>query len=309
MLSVIVCTYNRCETLKQTLPSLLQQKFPDENYEIIVVDNNSTDNTAGVVAEFNRSGNKQIRYVKELQQGLSYARNKGAEVATGEIIAYIDDDAIADENWLDGLYEIYEKYENVDCVGGQIKLLWQGERPSWMPFEYESLLGRLDLGAEPMECDSLFGGNLSMKKNLWNKTGGFDTNLGRQGKGLLSMEETEFCHRIKESGAKLMYTPHALVHHIIPLERMTQKYLRRRIYWQAISQTIYHQIIQPKSKIVLTKDILKFSKSTLGTFVRLIKAQIVGSESFIYDARLYYWIGRICSTARLISSGSDFVKS
>lgn len=311
LISVIVCTYNHSETLKQTLTSLLAQTFPSEYYEIIVVDNNSTDNTAEAVAEFIRSSDKQIRYVKERKQGLSYARNKGAEVARGEIIAYTDDDVIADKGWLAGLYEIYEKDKSVACVGGKIEPIWQAPKPDWLPAELESYLAILDYGPEPIELKSKypFGANFSVRREIFSKIGGFEVDLGRKGKTLLSVEEIEFCHRIEDSGGKLMYTPRALVHHIIPPERLTKKWFRQRLYWQAISQTIYHQIIQPKSKVYLTKDILKFSKSTLGTIARLVKARIVGSNSFIYDARLYYWIGRIWSTARLISSGSDFVKS
>src|SRR5208337_117373 len=119
-LSVIICTYNRSGHLGNVLKSLSNQEFPHElQWEILVIDNNSSDNTFEVAGEFRSTSRVPVRYVKEEKQGLSHARNRGVVESKGKYVAFTDDDAITDCEWVNALYEAFQKY-GCDCVGGKI---------------------------------------------------------------------------------------------------------------------------------------------------------------------------------------------
>lgn len=134
MITVIVCTYNRCESLRRTLNSLAQLSAADVSWELVVVDNHSKDDTAEVVRRFVENSTFAIRYVFEINQGLSYARNAGIRAARGEIIAFTDDDVVVDSNWLCELQRTFDQFDQFECitVGGRIFALWTCEKSSWL---------------------------------------------------------------------------------------------------------------------------------------------------------------------------------
>ena len=254
--SVVVCTYNRCDLLGQCLEGLLQQNYPDDLYEILVIDNNSTDETPEVVGRIQSMGDKEIRYIKETQVGLSHARNRGILESQGEIIAFIDDDAIADKGWLVGLADVYSVDKTAACVGGKIDLLWPFERPAWFPRELESYLTALDYGPDvkKLEDANLYGCNFSIRRDVFDAVGLFRTDLGRVSKKLLSGEETELLDRIRNTGGSIVYTPDALVHHIVVSERVTKRFLKSRSYWQGVSDAIQDQLIHRRSRKAMLKQ-------------------------------------------------------
>ncbi len=236
-ISVIVPTHNRCEYLRRTIISLQEQNFPEDEYEIIVVDNNSTDNTPEVVEACNRNGKKEVVYVKEPVLGLHNARHAGAKVAKGEILAYVDDDVICDANWLSELLKPYSDPE-VGCVGGKILPKWEIKPPEWIK-QYPSYLSLLDLGNEIRELKTpgIYGCNFSIRKSLLFEVGGFNPDafgdkklIWYRGDG-----ETGLLLKVFATGRRIIYTPHAVVWHVIPENRLTLDYFKRRNFIQGIS--------------------------------------------------------------------------
>jgi glycosyltransferase involved in cell wall biosynthesis len=256
--SAIICTYNRSQYLPAVITSLRNQSYPADQYEIIVVDNASTDDTSHKVKQLQQIDGQPIHYIYESQLGLSHARNTGARVARGTIVAYTDDDAIASRSWLERLAQPYlEGGSEVACVGGAISLLWENaERPHWLSTEIDAYLGSTAwLGQQVRELSPgsyPYGVNLSIRKSILEQLGYFSTSLSRHGSQLLSNEEIELCHRIWATGAKIIYTPHALVSHRVPSYRTNKRYLLKRAYWQGISDVILENLQRtPNRNLVL----------------------------------------------------------
>lgn len=235
--SAIVCTYNRCESLRETLQALKEQVLQDGlALEVVVVDNNSTDHTRRVVEGARQAARWPIRYVFEARQGLSHARNRGVLEAKGEWMAFTDDDVIPERNWAQALQQAFMTY-GADCVGGKVLPRWSVPPPAWMldptlrPWVWGSL-ALLDRGPEPILSGErhprlLYGANLAFRKTLFDEMGLFRTDLGRKGSALMGGEETDFCVRLYKAGKRLVYAPRAVVYHTISPERMRLQYVRR----------------------------------------------------------------------------------
>ena len=238
--SVIICTYNRAGLLKESIQSVLEQDFPSDQFEIIVVDNNSTDNTRDVVKELSEKFHIPIKYIFEGKQGLSHARNRGIQEAHGEILTFLDDDSIAEKQWLVNLVSGYDD-PLVVCVGGQIKLSWVSEKPEWLTPSMEIPLGKLNYGDTIKELEypqTPFGGNISFRKSTLHKVGFFLPHLGRDSVNLLSNEEVELCFRIYREGWIIKYIPNAVVYHRVSPERLKKLWFYHRTYWQGRSNAI-----------------------------------------------------------------------
>lgn len=227
-ISVVICTYNRAHSLGKTLESVVVQSVPaDIEWEIIVVDNNSTDQTREIVEGFQSRYPGRMRYAFEARQGVSNARNTGVREARGEIVAFIDDDETADSNWLQSLTANLFSGEWAG-VGGKVQPQWSGPRPNWILCKSTFLDGPLamfDYGAEAMQLsDPPFGANMAFRKEMLNKYGEFRTDLGRVGKELLSGEDTEFGRRLIAGGERLRYEPSAITLHPVEKSRASRKY-------------------------------------------------------------------------------------
>ncbi len=238
LITIIICTYNQCESLKAALESLLLQKINSSfDYEIIVVDNNSKDRTRETVAPYISKCNGRLRYVFEPNQGLSYARNRGIQEAKGEVIAFTDDDAVADEKWLGNLLRVYNDFD-ADCVGGKVEPFGNIDMPEWMPEELAYLFTIVDFGTECILLKyplSPAGANISFKKKVFNRVGMFSADLGRKGNSLLSREESDICYKIQQTGGSIYYSPNAVVNHRIHCSRLSRKWVRNRIFWEGRS--------------------------------------------------------------------------
>jgi glycosyltransferase involved in cell wall biosynthesis len=216
--SAIIPTLNRCDMLADALLSVRTQSFPDNEYEIIVVDNGSTDGTRELVERLNQDGGKPIRYVYESRPGLHWARHAGARAAQGEVLAYTDDDAVAHPDWLKELARAYTELD-ADCAGGKILIRWDQEPPAWV-IRYEDVLGRLDYGPEMrlLEPDQYInGGNFSIKRERLYETGGF--NPDQVGDYLLGDGESGLCQKIHQAGWRMAWVPDALIWHRQTVDR------------------------------------------------------------------------------------------
>ncbi|MBF2075867.1 MAG: glycosyltransferase family 2 protein [Synechococcales cyanobacterium C42_A2020_086] len=243
-ISAIICTHNRDAYLGTAIDSVLTQAFPGE-FELIVVDNASTDSTREIVEA--RQPHPRLHYLYEPVTGLSVARNSGAKLARAPILAYLDDDAVASPGWLAALYEAYQHNDRLAIAGGKVTLLWGDQPPPrWLSAGLAGNLGAYDLGDAMVWIDrpSLTprGLNYSIRRSFLEQVGGFDLNLGRIGKTLLSNEELRMTELALEQGWQVAYLPEALVAHHVAAERLHPAWFLNRGWWQGISECYREQL-------------------------------------------------------------------
>ncbi len=209
-----------------------------DHFEIIIVDNGPHDETRSVALnEFSSVPN--LRYVEEPKTGLSVARRTGWQLAVGNIVAYLDDDAIAGKGWLSQLHAAFTSREpQPGCVGGPIEIIWEVPRPAWLSENLETNLTSLDLGGDLRELEpheNVFGANMAFQRSVLHETNAFSEGLGRRGMKLLSNEETLLQRQLGARGYSRIYAPLAIVRHHAPAARLTKAWFRRRAYWQGVS--------------------------------------------------------------------------
>jgi glycosyltransferase involved in cell wall biosynthesis len=225
VISIIVCTYNRAPVLRRMLDSFFKQEYlSDVDYEIVIVDNNSRDETKLVVAEYLH--NQACRYVFEQKQGLSAARNRGVSESKGDIVAFLDDDVIVDKCWLKKLEECYQ-HTNADVVGGRAYLIMGNEPPDWLGPVFRVFLSEVDFGDDRQfrkTGEGLWGLNLSFRRSALDYAGKFDENLGRVGAQLIGSEETALLEKLSAQNKLIVYEPKAIVGHIIGSDRLKWDY-------------------------------------------------------------------------------------
>ena len=241
--SVIIATYNRADDLRATLASLARLE-PDGAWEVIVVDNNSTDATRQVVEQAAASFPAPLRYAFEARQGRSPALNTGIGMARGEIIATTDDDVRVPADWLNaaarGLTAL-----NADYVGGRVLPIWMGPRPAWLrdQSKHWAVIALLDYGPEPREFGARvpLGVNMAFRRDAFARAGLFDPDTGRKAGTLLGQEVREWCIRARRAGVRGFYLPAFTLEHIIPADRLTKAYFRRWFFWRGISRARLYQ--------------------------------------------------------------------
>lgn len=250
-ITAAVCTRNRIRLLVDTLESLSAQTLPADRYEILVVDNASTDGTAERVEEL-ACCVPSLRYVAEPQLGLSHARNAALKSARGRFIAYLDDDALAASDWLERILTGFHSLgPDVACLGGRVELQF-GERgrPAWLSRQLASYLAFVDLGSEPCMVtgtELLVGTNFAVIRDAATGAGGFSPRLARRGEMLLSREETVMQQRLIEMGYECWYDPAVSVQHRVDPNRLTKRFFFRRAYWEGVSDAVADSIMAGSS--------------------------------------------------------------
>ncbi len=247
--TVIICTYNRSSNLPECLSRLARQRGVDGlKWEVLVVDNNSSDDTQVVLREVSEALPIQIRVEFEGEQGLNYARNHGVLSSYGKYFCFIDDDILVSEDWLSAIYSTLEAH-GADAVGGRIHLDKNLKLPRWINDEMRGFLGFQDLGEASFQMDGKsqypFGGNMAFNRRIVDKIGLFNPKLGRKGEGkkkgeLFKGAETDYFHRLAASGSPVIYyAPDAVVYHqVIPFQ-LTKKYFKH-LHYNAGYQKAYH---------------------------------------------------------------------
>lgn len=232
MISVIICTYNRAKYIGPLLESIAANDLPKSEYEIILVDNNCTDNTREVCDAFTKAHKDvQFQYVVEPEQGLSAARNKGIKEANGGIVVYVDDDALVDTHYLRDYAEWFAVHPETMACGGPIKPLYETEEPEWMtPYTRMLLTAWMDFGNKVREYPKgrfPGGGNAAYRKSVFDKVGMFNTELGRKGDSLMGAEEKDIFDKMHALGMQILYLPTPVLHHIIPQKKLEKDYFDR----------------------------------------------------------------------------------
>jgi GT2 family glycosyltransferase len=248
-ISVIICTYNRCDTLRELLDCFLIQDIK-EPFEVVVVDNNSQDGTKGVVKSFEPKFHGKLRYFFESRQGKPFALNLGIQEAKGGIIVFTDDDCLVEKDYLTNIYEVFDKYgDEIGVVGGRIVPRWvNGDRPGWFveiePDDwwhrnfFNGALGVLDYGDKPFVVDFtkgvykgnlFYGANISIRRELLDRYGFFDPEK-------ILTQDTEICLRLFRAGVKGLYVPEIIVRHRINALKITPQYYYR---WHFLRGTLF----------------------------------------------------------------------
>lgn len=234
-ISVIICAFTerRWSDLKAAFESCQAQTCPPTQVIVVIDHNEELAKLAGAQLH----GAVVMRNTGK--QGLSGARNSGVAAANGEIVAFLDDDAVAEPDWLEKLVEQYRDPATI-AAGGWVDPSWQMKVPDHWPHEFDWVVGCSydGLPRENAPTRNMIGANMSFRREVLRSVGGFRNDLGRVGRTPLGCEETELCIRALQRfpESRIMHTPHARVHHTVPLERVSLKYFRRRCYAEGISK-------------------------------------------------------------------------
>lgn len=244
--SLIVPTYNRANFLKHSIPSFINQSLDKDLYEIIVVDNNSNDDTKEVVNTLLKNTKVQWRYVFEPDQGLHNARNTGILEGKGDIIVFGDDDIVAPENWLELILKEFDSNEKAGVVGGKVLPIWSEEPPKWI-FDYGSdklhfVFAFLNYGEQRivLEKQNLLGCNFALRKDIALKTGGsYPDTYPKSLKHLSGRGECAIVENVRNLNYEIIYLPDAYIHHHIDASRISLEYFIDR-YERLAVEHIYN---------------------------------------------------------------------
>ncbi|GAP72856.1 glycosyl transferase [Candidatus Symbiothrix dinenymphae] len=253
--SIIICTYNRAGYIYNVLKSVAENDFPCSEYEIVLVNNNSTDSTETECKRFCTDFQQVIfRYFVETNQGLSYARNRGIKESYGDILVYIDDDATVNRAYLQTYADFFASHPFAMAAGGAILPVYETEAPKWMSHYTKNLItGYLYCGnkfAEFKNGKYPGGGNVAYRADVFHQIGVFNVDLGRKGNSLIGAEEKDVFDKMSRLKMKFYYLPNAILYHIIPPQKLTKDYFNRltlaigkseRIRTRSISKKAYHK--------------------------------------------------------------------
>lgn len=270
---IIICSYNRASVLRETLESFLSLEFPkDFGVELLVVDNNSSDDTPRVAEEFCTRAPALIRRTTERTPGLSFARNCGIRASDADLIAFVDDDVYFDTHWLTEIVKPFEQNRSAMCVGGRSDPVFEQGTPNWVSQRILKIYGSTNSGSEVHDMkypEHPFGLNMVFRREVFDRVGLFDTSLGRKKKSLLSNEETELFYRVDRAGLSVIYTPFAIIQHRIPASRACKKWALRRYYWQGISDVAFRQLMRPDARFTLLRQAKWGANTVFSTFMRM----------------------------------------
>jgi glycosyltransferase involved in cell wall biosynthesis len=234
-ISIVVSTYNRSGLLEGALRALLSQRPADVAYEILVVDNNSTDQTRPLVQALAMQNREKLKYLFEPKQGLSYGRNTGIAAAKASIIAFTDDDVRVAADWVWRIKTGFEANPDIDFLGGKVVPQWPAQPSPWLTKANWSPLALLDYGDSSFYVDSgkqlcLIGANFAFRRRAFEKVGLFKTDFQRVKDGIGSLEDHEFLLRLWRVGSRGLYLPELVATAEIEPDRMTKQYHRK---WHA----------------------------------------------------------------------------
>lgn len=237
-LSVVICTYDRYDALQESVARLVESSgFRDPRCELVVVENTPRARRRDIALP----SRDDVRLTVCETQGLSHARNHGIGAARGDVIAFLDDDALVSDSWCTAILDRMGSDDELLVMGGRVDPLYAGdELPGWYDERLASYLSCIDWGMTPRflrEGEWVVGANIVFRRSVFETYGTFDANLGRRGAAsLLSNEETALLARVGLH--RVFYDPAMAVRHMIPAERMTPRWFRRRVWWQATSDMV-----------------------------------------------------------------------
>jgi len=287
-ISVVICTFNRHDMLLEAIMSIELQDLPVQEYELIIVDN-SDDLRAREQFRDGLQITCEHRYLDEARPGLSRARNVGIHAARAELVAFLDDDAKASAGWLRQIIEAFSTHEAAGVVGGPVRPIWAARCPDWLTPRLYSFLTIIDRGDEARllaEEEWLSGTNIAFRTRAVTEAGLFPENLGRIRGLLLSNEELLVTKRIRDLGYTVFYDPKIEMHHRVHPDRVSQSWLRRRVFWQVLSDLFIDDQLQPCRAEDDIRRILDFlmklaprHRGPMGLFLDTDDAQLLEAQT------------------------------
>jgi glycosyltransferase involved in cell wall biosynthesis len=306
-ITVILCTFNRSASLKAALDSLVRQILPSSvRWELLVIDNNSTDATRAVIEDYGFRHPGLVRYVFEARQGKSNALNRGIQEAKGDVLAFVDDDVTADPDWLKNLV-VPLRDSTWAGVGGRIVPPVNFSPPRWLalegPYSLAGVLALYDKGSEGIELrEPPFGTNMAFRKCVFDKHGLFHPDIGPRPGSEIRGEDTEFGRRVLAAGERLWYAPGAVIHHPVPGSRLRKDYFLRFLYDQgraAIREGGFSAHVWGIPRLYLT-----LPKIVLGVLVRRTLSWTVTANPlrrFQRKTMVWMTLGQITEIVRFIA--------
>lgn len=248
-ISIIIATYNRCDLLAETLESLathLLEVRGCEVADVIVVNNNSSDATVEVASGF-RTRIPTLTVVLEQKQGLSHARNRGIQEATGDLLVFLDDDVDLGPDWLAHLTQPFADDDKVAATGSRVLPHGTGVLPDWLPRQYAYLASVFDPADQQCEVESVMGASFAIRKADVQRFGMFNVALGRKGGKLLGGEEIELFKKLRDAGMKVVFVPESVVFHKIQ-SKLNRDYIREYAYWLGVSEALIDRKLYGRAK-------------------------------------------------------------
>lgn len=293
--TIVICTYNRADSLSETIRALRDQvTTSDRVWEVIVVDNNSCDGTRKLI-EGLQADWPRLRYEFEGKQGLSHARNHGIRCSVGRIVLFTDDDVIPEPGWLEATLDGIAKYE-ADACGGFISPIWEASPPAWLTERFYGFLAvrtdREDDYVIEKPSQAPFGANMAFRRTVFDRVGLFDTSRGRKGKVLASGEDGEMFERVLAAGLKAVFLGGSRVHHKVEAFRMTKRYIRR---WRM--QTSRNIVLSkgfPGERRLFNVPLFLFPQLARAV-TRMIAGRLTGpaDEAFYREVIVFHFLGTI----------------
>lgn len=305
--SVVVPTYNGADELPATLQSLAAITTASE-WELIIVDNNSTDATRDIILAAAATFPTSLRYLFEPEQGRSAALNTGIHEARGDIIATTDDDIRVAPDWLDQAAAALDRLE-CHYVGGKVLPEWKGPQPAWIPNHggrQWAVIALLDFGPDPIPYFTLphrvpLGGNMAFRREAFERAGPWSNRVGRKKDTLLGQEAREWALRAKAAGLTGYYVPGMVVRHVVHRDRLNKRYFRRWYYWNGRSRALMYRDawIDMQTPEDTTLDYSQvphllgvprfFFRKVFSESARVARSAMRGDASESFDAELWLW--------------------
>lgn len=259
--SVIIPTYNRSRSLRRTLESLAALDMPKDDFEVVIVDNNSNDDTPEVAQAFSDRG-LHLTYVVEKRLSFTVARHTGAAAAAHPVLCYIDDDVVVDPGWLRETVRLFEADPRAGMVAGRIEAEFETTPPRWARYTQRYFNGwsLWNIADTVCDCPGACGPSLAVRKDVLDEVGGFPPDTiggesqltpGTIEKVYVGPGDWGLNRRVRKAGYKIMYSPRALVHHVVPAVRMTEAWWRSRFIGEGYMMAFTRQIWSPSSPPVL----------------------------------------------------------
>ncbi len=300
--SVIIPTYNRSARLEATVGSLIGQQYPPDRFEIVLVDNASTDDTPQVISRL-MSRHPAIRRMREPRRGAHFARNAGATVSLGQILYFTDDDMIADPELLSTIVKPFSMDAGVGAATGRVLPRWETEPPAWvLKHCRNALLSLNDRGEALILCDEdpgVFSCHEAIAREAFFRAGGFnpDTNAGE----FVGDNETGLNIKVRKLGYRFAYVGESVTHHVIPGSRMTQAYLNSRFADQGFCDSYTDYRETHPGPLRLLKRIAGHAVLMGTTITKAVARRIAGDTRWRLDfARLFYYRNRARYDLRLL---------
>jgi glucosyl-dolichyl phosphate glucuronosyltransferase len=295
-LSVVIPTHNRAESLRRCLQTLQSQDLDPAELEVVVVDDGSDVDMGGVVGEL-AAGPVHMHCERQKLTGLNGARNRGAVVTRGELMAFLDDDTLVAPGWARALLSAFDHYPCA-AVAGKIELALAGPAPSWLA-AHAHWLAEYDRGPDArwLEADDPLpvGANCAVRRSDFERIGGFHLGLDRVAGSLVSNGDTEFFHRLRAAGGRFRYEPGAHVMHCVPADRLTVDYFLKRHRAQGVSDELLFALQGGQPTIGYRVFLARSIAGVGATFCR----DLLRGRGTL-DARFWasYWRGRLSAIGK-----------